>query len=117
LSSTAARNPHRRRLIVEIPGKRRVFLSIGRVTSIGAGQIITTGSDQPPPLRAARRRGARDRRIARRKVTLKDKSGEATIEDVAIEQTGPASGRSPTCSCAGRARAPHRSARTDRLRG
>ena len=30
-------------LIVEVPGRRRVFLSIGRVTSIGSGQIITTG--------------------------------------------------------------------------
>src|SRR5688572_21883061 len=30
-------------MIVEVPGKRRVFLSIGRITSIGAGQIITTG--------------------------------------------------------------------------
>jgi len=29
--------------IVEVSGKRRVFLSIGRVTSIGSGQIITTG--------------------------------------------------------------------------
>ena len=28
-------------LVVEIPGRRRVFVSIGRVTSIGAGQIIT----------------------------------------------------------------------------
>lgn len=30
-------------LIVEIPGKRRVFVPIGRVTSIGSGQVITTG--------------------------------------------------------------------------
>ena len=30
-------------LIVEVPGKRRVFLGIGRVTSIGSGQIIATG--------------------------------------------------------------------------
>ncbi|MCL2516831.1 MAG: PRC-barrel domain-containing protein, partial [Microbacteriaceae bacterium] len=30
-------------LVVEIPGKRRVFVSITRVTSIGAGQVITTG--------------------------------------------------------------------------
>ena len=29
--------------VLEVPGKRRVFLSIGRVTSIGSGQIITTG--------------------------------------------------------------------------
>src|SRR3954468_17504215 len=30
-------------MIVEVPGKRNVFLSIGRVTSIGSGQIIATG--------------------------------------------------------------------------
>lgn len=30
-------------LIVEIPGKKRVFVPIGRVTSIGSGQVITTG--------------------------------------------------------------------------
>jgi sporulation protein YlmC with PRC-barrel domain len=76
-------------LIVEIPGKRRVFLSIGRVTSIGAGQIITTGLIN---LRRFEQRGGEVRVIAEllgRKVTLNDKSGEATIEDVAIEQTAP----------------------------
>ena len=30
-------------LVVEIPGRRHVFLSIGRVTSIRAGQVISTG--------------------------------------------------------------------------
>ena len=30
-------------LVVEIPGRRHVFLSIGRVTSIATGQVITTG--------------------------------------------------------------------------
>ncbi len=30
-------------LIAELPGKRRVFISIGRVSSIGSGQVITTG--------------------------------------------------------------------------
>ena len=76
-------------LIVEIPGKRRVFLSIGRVTSIGAGQIITTGLIN---LRRFEQRGGEVRVIAEllgRKVVLKDKSGEATIEDVAIEETAP----------------------------
>ncbi len=29
--------------VVEVSGKRRVFLSIGRVSSVGSGQIITTG--------------------------------------------------------------------------
>ncbi|PYY62524.1 magnesium transporter, partial [Curtobacterium sp. MCSS17_011] len=29
--------PHVVGLIVEVPGKRRIFVSIGRITSIGAG--------------------------------------------------------------------------------
>jgi CBS domain-containing protein len=75
--------------IVEVPGKRRVFLSIGRVTSIGSGQIITTGLIN---LRRFEQRGGEVRVIAEvlgRKVTLADLSGEATIEDVAIEESGP----------------------------
>lgn len=73
-------------LIVEVPGKRRVFLSINRVTSIGSGQIITTGIIN---LRRFEQRGGEVRVIAEllgRKVVLTDGSGEATVEDVAIEQ-------------------------------
>lgn len=76
-------------LIVEIPGKRRVFVSIGRVTSIGSGQIITTGLIN---LRRFEQRGGEVRVIAEmlgRRVTLRDRSGDATIEDVAIEEIGP----------------------------
>ena len=75
--------------IVEVTGKRRVFLSIGRVTSIGSGQIITTGLIN---LRRFEQRGGEVRVIAEvlgRKVTLTDGSGTASIEDVAIEETGP----------------------------
>ena len=76
-------------LIVEIPGKRRVFVSIGRVTSIGGGQIITTGLIN---LRRFEQRGGEVRVIAEmlgRKVVFNDGSGEATIEDVAIEEREP----------------------------
>ena len=76
-------------LIVEIPGKRRVFVSIGRVTSIGSGQIITTGLIN---LRRFEQRGGEVRVIAEmlgRRVKLRDGSGDATIEDVAIEEVGP----------------------------
>ncbi|BDZ44577.1 magnesium transporter MgtE N-terminal domain-containing protein [Naasia aerilata] len=76
-------------LVVEIPGKRRVFVSIGRVTSIGSGQIITTGLIN---LRRFQQRASETRIIAEmlgRRVTLADGSGEATIEDVAIEDVGP----------------------------
>lgn len=78
-------------LIVEIPGKRRVFVSIGRVTSMGSGQIITTGLIN---VRRFEQRGGEVRVIAEmlgRKVTFNDGSGEATVEDVAIEQSGPSS--------------------------
>jgi CBS domain-containing protein len=74
--------------IVEVPGKRRVFLSIGRVTSIGAGQIITTGLIN---LRRFEQRGGEVRIMAEiigRKIRLRDGSGEAIIEDVAIEEVG-----------------------------
>jgi CBS domain-containing protein/sporulation protein YlmC with PRC-barrel domain len=76
-------------MVMEVPGKRRVFLSIGRVTSIGSGQIITTGLIN---LRRFEQRGGEVRVIAEvlgRKVTLTDGSGTAAIEDVAIEETGP----------------------------
>lgn len=76
-------------LIVEIPGKRRVFVSIGRVTSIASGQIITTGLIN---VRRFEQRGGEVRVIAEllgRKVVFVDGSGEATIEDIAIEEVGP----------------------------
>ncbi len=75
-------------MVVEVPGKRRVFLSIGRVTSIGSGQIITTGLIN---LRRFEQRGGEERMIAEvlgRRVRLRDGSGAATIEDIAIEAVG-----------------------------
>lgn len=74
-------------LVVEIPGKRRVFVSIGRVTSIGSGQIIVTGLIN---VRKFEQRGGEVRVIAEmlgRRVVFIDGSGTATIEDVAIEQS------------------------------
>lgn len=71
-------------IIVEIPGKKRVFVSIGRITSIGAGQVITTGLIN---VRRFEQRGGETRVIAEmigRNVTFADKSGTAVIEDVAI---------------------------------
>ncbi|EPR75742.1 Mg/Co/Ni transporter MgtE [Leifsonia rubra CMS 76R] len=73
-------------MIAEVPGKRHVFLSIGRVMSIGSGQIITTGLLN---LRRFEQRGGEIRVMAEllgRKVALADGSGEAQIEDVAIEE-------------------------------
>jgi CBS domain-containing protein len=84
----AASEPRVVGMIVEVPGKRRVFLSIGRVTSIGSGQIITTGLIN---LRRFEQRGGEVRVISEllgRKVRLRNGSGEAHIEDVALEEVG-----------------------------
>jgi CBS domain-containing protein len=73
-------------MIAEVPGKRHVFLSIGRVTSIGSGQIITTGLLN---LRRFEQRGGEIRVMAEllgRRVALRDGSGEGQIEDVSIEE-------------------------------
>jgi len=76
-------------LVVEIPGKRRVFLSIGRVTSISSGQIISTGLIN---VRRFEQRTSETRIIAEmlgRRVLISDGGSEATIEDVSIEEAGP----------------------------
>ncbi len=73
-------------LVVEIPGRRHVFLSIGRVTSIQTGQVITTGLIN---VRRFQQRGGEVRVMAElvgRKVFLTDGSGRAVIEDVSIER-------------------------------
>ncbi|MFT4137237.1 magnesium transporter MgtE N-terminal domain-containing protein [Microbacterium sp.] len=73
-------------LVVEIPGRRHVFVSIGRVTSIATGQVITTGLIN---VRRFQQRGGEVRvmvELVGRKVYLKDGSGQAVIEDVAIER-------------------------------
>ncbi len=74
-------------LVVEIPGRRHVFLSIGRVTSIATGQVITTGLIN---VRRFQQRGGEVRVMAEligRKVFFTDGSGQAVIEDVAIERS------------------------------
>lgn len=73
-------------LVVEISGRRRVFVPISRVTAIAPGQVMTTGLID---LRRFSQRGQEVRAIAEmlgRKVTLIDGSGEASIEDFAVEQ-------------------------------
>ncbi|MFE6734271.1 magnesium transporter MgtE N-terminal domain-containing protein [Microbacterium sp. NPDC057650] len=73
-------------LVVEIPGRRQVFLSIGRVTSIRAGQVISTGLIN---VRRFQPRPGEVRVLAEylgRQVVFADGSGTAVVEDVAIEQ-------------------------------
>ncbi|MEV4901732.1 CBS domain-containing protein [Citricoccus sp. NPDC055426] len=73
-------------LVIEVPGKKRVFVPMTRVTSMGAGQVITTGLIN---LRRFERRGAELMVAADlfdRRVTLVDGSGRAVLEDLGLEQ-------------------------------
>jgi CBS domain-containing protein len=73
-------------LVVEVPGRRRVFLPLTRVVSIDAGQVISTG------LLNMRRFEQRPHEVLAigelldRTVQLVDGSGDATIEDLSIAQ-------------------------------
>lgn len=88
----AAANPRVVGMIVEIPGKRRVFVPIGRVTSIASGQVITTGLIN---IRRFEQRRGEARMIAEMigmRVKLAPAAAgsagvDATIEDAAIERT------------------------------
>ena len=73
--------------LIEISGRRRVFVPITRVTAIVPGQVITTGLID---LRRFTQRGREVRVIAEilgRRVIFADGSGVANIEDIAIEVT------------------------------
>lgn len=74
-------------LVIEVPGKKRVFVPMTRVNAIDASQIITSGLIN---MRRFEQRGAEQLVVADmfdRRVTLRDGSGDATVEDVGIESS------------------------------
>ncbi|MCU1519629.1 MAG: MgtE intracellular region, partial [Arthrobacter sp.] len=86
LSRGTRRAPHVVGIVVEVPGKKRVFVPMTRITSIDPTQIICTGLVN---LRRFEQRGAETLVVAEmfdRRVTLADGSGDATIEDIAMEK-------------------------------
>ncbi|PWH06828.1 magnesium transporter [Brachybacterium endophyticum] len=72
--------------VVEVPGKKRVFLPATRVTSIMPGQVISSGVMN---VRRFEKRSGEQLAIGdllERTVTLLDGSGRATVQDVGLEQ-------------------------------
>ncbi|MFI2755120.1 magnesium transporter MgtE N-terminal domain-containing protein [Cellulomonas sp. P22] len=73
-------------LVVEVPGRRRVFLPLTRVTAIDPGQVISTGLVN---MRRFEQRPSETLVVGElldRTVQLVDGSGTGTIEDVAMER-------------------------------
>ncbi|ABS02646.1 CBS domain-containing protein [Kineococcus radiotolerans] len=72
-------------LVVEVPGRRRVFVPMTRVTSVDTGQVLTTGLVN---MRRFEQRGTETLLLAElldRTVELADGSGSATVEDLGLE--------------------------------
>jgi flagellar motility protein MotE (MotC chaperone) len=75
-------------LVVEVPGRRRVFVPMTRVTSVDGGQVITTGLVNMRRFEQRTNEELVMAELLERTVTVHDPEGdyEATVEDVAIER-------------------------------
>jgi CBS domain-containing protein/sporulation protein YlmC with PRC-barrel domain len=80
------REPQAVGIVVEVPGKRRVFVPMTRVTSMDQFQVITTGLVN---LRRFEQRGAEMLVLGDlfdHRVTVLDDGSQGTVEDVAMDQ-------------------------------
>jgi Mg/Co/Ni transporter MgtE len=75
-------------LVVEVPGRRRVFVPMTRVTSVDGGQVITTGLVNMRRFEQRTNEVLVMAELLERTVTVRDPEGdfEATVEDIAIER-------------------------------
>lgn len=79
-------NPRAVGLVIEVAGRRRVFMPLSRVTAIEPGAVITTGLMN---IRRFEQRAVETLVMGElfdRVVTMRDGSGNVTIRDVAIEK-------------------------------
>jgi len=75
-------------LVVEVPGRRRVFVPMTRVTSVDGGQVITTGLVNMRRFEQRTNEVLVMAELLDRQVTVRDPEGDytATVEDIAIER-------------------------------
>ncbi|MGG5260446.1 magnesium transporter MgtE N-terminal domain-containing protein [Phycicoccus avicenniae] len=79
-------------LVVEVPGRRRVFVPMTRVTSVEGGQVITTGLVNMRRFEQRPNETLVVAELFERAVQVRVDSGDvvgATVQDVGIEQLGP----------------------------
>ncbi|MDN5660771.1 MAG: magnesium transporter, partial [Brevibacterium aurantiacum] len=73
-------------LVVEVPGRRRVFVPMGRVTSIDSGQVITTGLVNMRRFEQRHSETLVVNDLLDRRLRLREDDSPIQIEDVGIEQ-------------------------------
>lgn len=81
-----SRPPRAVGVVVEIPGKRRLFVPMTRITSIESGAVFTTGLVNVRRFEQHSNETLVLGELLDRIVTLTDGSGDTRIEDVALEQ-------------------------------
>lgn len=79
-------NPTATGLVVEVPGRRRVFMPLTRVTAIKPGQVICNGVVNLRRFQARTAETLAMAELLERSVKLKEDKSTAYIEDIAIEQ-------------------------------
>lgn len=72
-------------LVVEVPGRRRVFLPLSRVTSIDSGAVIATGLLNIRRFEQRRTETLVMGELLDRRLTMRDGSGTVAVEDVELE--------------------------------
>jgi len=82
---SARQRPRVLGLVVEVLGRRRVFLPITRITSLDSGQIITTGVLNVRRFEQRRNETLAIHELFDRTVTIPD-GATATVYDIAMEQ-------------------------------
>ena len=83
---TGSNPPRLTGLVVEVQGRRRIFVPMGKVTAVDSGQVIVTGTVN---LRRFEQRQGESLVIAElldRSVTLAETAEQVTVLDVAVEQ-------------------------------
>ena len=77
-------------IVVEVPGRRRVFVPMTRVTSLDAGQVITTGLVNMRRFEQRMNETLVLAELLERHVSVRSTDGPfaATVEDIAMESRG-----------------------------
>lgn len=87
--TAAGRRPRAIGLVVEVPGRRRVFLPMTRVTSVEGGQVITTGLVNMRRFEQRPNETLVVAEIFERQVRARTEDGDVidvTVEDIGIEK-------------------------------
>lgn len=72
--------------VVEVPGKKRIFVPVTKISAINTGQVIVEGALSPRRFEMRNSETLAIADLLERRVTFLDGSGAAIVEDIGLEQ-------------------------------